>query len=72
MRTSRRFSPAFDCMSARIAPSSVSLISPVAHMVASAPTAMDSTGDPTTEPTSGGTGPIIATPPTGGTDPGLC
>jgi hypothetical protein len=66
MRTPRRFFPVFDCMSARIAPSAISLIPPVMHVAMSTAAVMDSTGEPGTNPSSGATGPIIMTPPTGG------
>jgi hypothetical protein len=71
MRTSRRFSPVFDCMSARIAPSSISLITPVTHVLTSAVAAMDSTGEPTTDPSSSGGNPVIVGTP-GGNGSGNC
>jgi hypothetical protein len=70
MRMSRRFRPAFDCMSARIVPSAISLLPQVPHIAATTVTAMDSTGDPGTNPSSGGTGPAIFTPPAGGSGTG--
>jgi hypothetical protein len=72
MRTSRRFLPVFDCMSARIAPSSISLIPQVTHILPPAAGTMDSTGEPGTNPSSSGTGPIIMTPPTGTGIGGVC
>ncbi len=72
MRTSRRFRPALDCMSARIAPSTISLLPAAGPMVAVGSPIMDSTGNPTTEPTSGGTNPVLpASNGTGGTG-GVC
>jgi hypothetical protein len=72
MRTSRRFAPAFDCMSARIAPSTISLINPTAHMVVPAASAMDSTGEPGNNPSNGGNNLIILDNGNGGNNGGLC
>ena len=71
MRTSRRFRPALDCMSARIAPSTISLLPAAGPMVAAVAPTMDSTGDPGSEPSGTGTGPVYLPPPTTG-DGGLC
>jgi hypothetical protein len=65
MRTSRRFRPTFECMLARIAPSTISITPPVAHPTVHMVAAQDSTGNPATNPSSGGTGPVIFTPPAG-------
>ncbi len=70
MRTCRRLYPMFECMSARIAPSTISLIPQVAHVNAPAPAALDSTGDPGSEPSGDGSYPIIMPPVTGGTGTG--
>ena len=59
MRTSRRFRPALDCMSARIMPSSISLIQPPVIAATHSVAAMDSTGDPGNNPSGNGTNPII-------------
>jgi hypothetical protein len=59
MRTSRRFQPAFDCMSSRIVPSTLSLVHAPGPLLASAAPTMDSSGDPSTEPGSSTGDPII-------------
>jgi len=66
MRTSRRLVPAFDCMSARIMPSSISLV--ISPIIAATPSiaALDSTGNPGTNPSGSGSYPIIVGGGSGG------
>jgi hypothetical protein len=59
-------------MSARIAPSSISLIGPAIVAVTHSVSALDSTGDPGTNPSGSGTNPIIFTPPGGTGGSGNC
>jgi hypothetical protein len=72
MRTSRRFYPVLNCMPTRIAPSSVALVAPPIIATPTNAVAMDSTGDPGTNPSGNGTYPIIFTPPGGSRGGGNC
>jgi hypothetical protein len=65
MRSNRRYSPAFDCLQVRIAPSTVVVGPPVALGPAPSGRMLDDTGSPGSEPTGEGSYPIILTSPTG-------
>ena len=62
MRTSRRFRPAFEFMSARIAPSTVAAIDPTEGGSTPDPTPIVDPTDPTTAPTGSGSGGVIISP----------
>jgi hypothetical protein len=66
MRSLRRFRPSIDCLQARIAPSAIGPVAPVASGPAHIMTAMDETGSPGSEGTGDGSYQIIMTPPGGG------
>ncbi len=62
MRTSRRFSPSIETMSARIAPSTVMPVASVPVVSASAPVVVAMDDAPTTPSTGEGTLPIVPDP----------
>jgi hypothetical protein len=72
MRTSRRFQPSFESMSARIAPSTIGLIGHGVDGPRPVTPTLDTSDDPTDPPSGAGTGPIILDPPGGSTTGSVC
>jgi hypothetical protein len=72
MRMSRHFRPAFECMPARIAPSTTTVIGPVPPPTTPPTVTLASIGDPTTTSSGEGSFPIILAQPPGPAPAPVC